>query len=118
MANERLTDQTVLATKPDDLDVLHIVDVSNTTDNAAGSSRKITVPDLLKGRAFKQLLGCLVYQVASSPSLTQIEDGDYIIYMTDTEMIIGKALDTITTIPADLRDSAKCANFIDATPLL
>lgn len=118
MANERLTDQTEYTAKPADLDVLHLVDVSNVTDNAAGSSRKITVPNLLKGRVFVPLLGCLVYQVSATPSATQIEDGDYIIYMTDTEMIIGKALATITIIPADLRDNTKCANFLDATPSL
>lgn len=118
MANERLTDQTEFTGKPDSLDVIHLVDVSNTTDNAAGSSRKINVGNLLKGRTFVPLLGCLVYQVSATPSTTQIEDGDYIIYMTDTELIIGKALATILTIPADLRDNTKCANFLDASPAL
>lgn len=118
MANERLTDQTELSAKPADDDVLHLVDVSNTADNAAGSSRKIQVTNFLKGRVFRPLLGCLVYQVSATPSATQIEDGDYIIYMTDTLLIIGKALKTITTIPEDLRDSDKCANFIDTAPAL
>lgn len=118
MANERLTDQNEYTGKPSNNDVAYIVRPSDTTDDPSGSGFFIEIPNLLKGRTFVPLLGCLVYQVSATPSATQIEDGDYIIYMTDTEMIIGKALATILTIPADLRDSAKCANFLDASPAL
>ncbi len=48
MSNVILTAKTALAT-PAVGDVLYIIDVSDTTDNAAGSSRKITVANLSGG---------------------------------------------------------------------
>lgn len=47
MANEKLTQQTELTTPAAD-DLVYIVDVSDTTDGAAGSSRKIQVSNLMK----------------------------------------------------------------------
>jgi len=44
----KITDKTAL-TSPASGDLLHIVDVSDTTDNAAGSSKKIALSDLPKG---------------------------------------------------------------------
>ena len=37
-----LTDRTELAEAPNDADMVHVVDVSDTTDNAAGTSKKMT----------------------------------------------------------------------------
>lgn len=48
MAN--LTTRTELATTPADSDILHIVDVSDTTDNAAGTSKKIQVSNLIASK--------------------------------------------------------------------
>ena len=42
MADERLTDQNELSETPADGDLIHIIDISNTTDDATGSSRKLT----------------------------------------------------------------------------
>lgn len=117
---ERLTDQTQMTTKPSSSDVLYLVDVSDATDNAAGSSKKIQVQNLLKGFTFRQLLGCLVYQVAVNPSNSQIEIGDYIIYMNEAEdrLVVGLAKGNITTVPTDLDDSSKFLKFIDGSSLL
>lgn len=46
MAQERLTDRTAI-TYAQQGDLLHLVDVSDTTDNASGTSKKITVNNLL-----------------------------------------------------------------------
>lgn len=44
----KLTDKTAFSGTLSDSDLLHIVDVSDTTDNAAGSSFKLTLLNLLK----------------------------------------------------------------------
>jgi flagellar hook-associated protein FlgK len=44
-----LTSRTELNATPDDADLVHIVDVSDTTDNAAGTSKKITRANLVGG---------------------------------------------------------------------
>lgn len=46
-----LTTRTELATTPAAGDLVHIVDVSDTTDNASGTSKKITTTNLLAGKA-------------------------------------------------------------------
>lgn len=48
MADEKVTDLTA-ETAVDLADVMHIVDVSDTTDDPAGSSMKVTISELLKG---------------------------------------------------------------------
>lgn len=48
MADQRLTDRSELAAAPADTDLVHIVDVSDTTDNASGTSKKITITNLIK----------------------------------------------------------------------
>lgn len=45
----RLTDRTELATTPASNDLIHIVDVSDTTDNASGTSKKIQYSNLVSG---------------------------------------------------------------------
>jgi len=47
MAEERLDEQTALTATPADGDLIHVVDVSDTTDNANGSSKKITRSNFL-----------------------------------------------------------------------
>lgn len=47
MGAEKLTDKTELNATPADGDLVHIVDVSDTTGSSAGTSKKITVSNLL-----------------------------------------------------------------------
>lgn len=44
---QRLDQRTALSTQPADGDLLHVIDVSDTTDNANGSSKKITYANLI-----------------------------------------------------------------------
>lgn len=44
-----LTDRTELSEAPNNSDLVHVVDVSDTTDNAAGTSKKLTISNLLSG---------------------------------------------------------------------
>lgn len=44
---QRLDQRTALAAQPADGDLFHVIDVSDTTDNANGSSRKITYANLI-----------------------------------------------------------------------
>lgn len=46
---QKLTDRTELATTPDNADLMHVIDVSDTTDSAEGTSKKVTVANLLAG---------------------------------------------------------------------
>lgn len=47
MADQRLTDRTALGAAPASGDLVHVVDVSDTTDNASGTSKKVTVDNLV-----------------------------------------------------------------------
>jgi len=47
MASSKLTDRTELAAAPADGDLLHVVDVSDTTGSSDGTSKKIQVSNLL-----------------------------------------------------------------------
>ena len=120
MADERLTDQLVKTDKPSGVDLVHLVDVSNITDDAEGTSTQMTVDDFLKGRSFKPILGCLVYSFVSDPSKTAIVATDWVIYMneSDTRIVIGIAKAAITTIPSDFDDGAKFVKFYDGNSLI
>jgi len=117
---ERLTDQDELTVKPGDLDFIHLVDVSDTAENAAGSSRKQQVRNFLKGRAFQYILGCLVFKVNNSPSTTTIQSSDWVIYMSEAQdrLIIGLAKSGVSAIPADFDDASKFLKFYDGNSLL
>lgn len=45
--SEKLTQRTELSTAPDALDLFHVVDTSDTTDSAEGTSKKITYSNLI-----------------------------------------------------------------------
>lgn len=47
--SQKLTQRTVLATTPDNADLMHVVDVSDTTDSAEGTSKQVTIANLLAG---------------------------------------------------------------------
>lgn len=49
MADQRLTDRSALGATPATGDFFHVVDVSDTTDNAAGTSKKVAYSDVLGG---------------------------------------------------------------------
>lgn len=48
----KLTSRTAISTDPDDLDLFHIVDVSDTSQDSAGSSFKMTLNKLFSTRTF------------------------------------------------------------------
>lgn len=65
--DKKLTDLTAL-TAPVPADLIHIVEVSDTTDDPAGSSKKVTLADL--GKAFK-----IEREYAVSDELTALTPG-------------------------------------------
>ena len=118
---ERLTDRTAKTETPDKVDLIHLVDVSDATENAAGSSRKQTVENFLKGRAFLFIQGCYTLKATGNESTTVLEIGDLVIYHHVAGLgtfIIATIKATIITIPTDLRDSAKAANWLDTSAAL
>lgn len=48
MVDQKVTDRSELSEAPADGDLLHITDVSDTTDDASGTSKKISVTNLIK----------------------------------------------------------------------
>lgn len=67
-----LTDKTTLAS-PDDLDVLHVVDTSDTSSNAAGTSKKITL-EKIKEHMFD---GVNDFSDSEKTKLESVEVGTY-----------------------------------------
>lgn len=120
MANERLTDQLETTVKPSNNDLAYIVDVSDTSQHPDGSGYKIQVQNLLKGRSFQNILGCLVFKVNSTPTLTTIQSTDWVIYMSSqtNRLVIGLATATVSNVPTDLDDSTKFLKFYDGSSLL
>ena len=51
MADQRLTDKTELAEQPNNEDFFHIVDVSDTSANASGTSKKLKYSNLILQKA-------------------------------------------------------------------
>lgn len=64
----KLTSRTALTT-PASSDVLHIVDVSDTTDSPQGTSKKITYANLLTG----VMLGTIVTTISTQAAYTVTE---------------------------------------------
>lgn len=117
---EKLTDKTAKTTTPASGDLVHIVDVSDTTSDAAGTSFKHTIDDFLKGRAFLTIQGCYALKASGNESITVLETGDFVIYedVAGDEMILATIILAITTVPADLRVSTKAARWLDTSALL
>ncbi|MGB2525702.1 hypothetical protein [Flagellimonas sp. SN16] len=119
MAGERLTDKDAIdASTISLLDVLHLVDVSDTTSNAAGTSFKTTIFNLLLKRTFIYSTNAMVFKSPANAGTLSTEPqlNDWVIFMSDTRLVIGKAKDDIASMPTDLDDGAKFIKFIDATP--
>jgi hypothetical protein len=116
----KLTDQTAKTTKAALNDLIHVVDVSDTSDDPAGSSFKQTILNALKGATLVPILGALVWKAGSGESTAQFEDGDWVIYMSGTtssdRLVIGIATGTITNISGI--DSADFTKFFESNPLL
>lgn len=114
---ERLTDQTVKTTTPARTDVAHIVDVSDTAENAAGSSFQQTINTII-GAGLSKIQGCIVLaRTGTDQSMTALQAGDFVIYedVASDTMIMATIKATITTVPADLRDTSKAANWLDTS---
>lgn len=116
MAGQKLTDITEKSSGFSLSDLFHLVDVDNTAQDPAGSSFKVAIGNVLKEWTWIKI-GTAVVLKGTGTSTTAIQDGDWVIYMTDTRLVIGKALATVTVI-GDYDDPAKFAKFIDNSPLL
>lgn len=121
---ERLTDKTALSTPPADGDLFHVVDISDTTGNAAGTSKKITIETiLLRGLSIASPYSSNVYLLARTTGTgTTLVAGDTIVYI-DTDpgseiLLIATLKTTVATLPLDLRDDTKAFLWLDTTPLL
>jgi len=87
---QKLTDRTALATTPDNADLLYIVDVDDTTDDATGTSKQITVANLLAAATVPD---------ASTTTKGKVE------LATDVETITGTDTDKATT-PSNITAAA------------
>jgi len=100
MADQKLTDRTELAAAPADGDLVHVVDVSDTTDNASGTSKKITITNLIK--TYVEALTS--YFNVSSDTLDDIPDGTTYKLVTAAEKtVLGNTSGTNT---GDMSDAA------------
>ncbi len=117
---ERLTDKTPFTSKPDALDVLHMVDISDTTSNPAGTSFKLPVEQLMKFAGFMLINGARVLKSTGNESLINIQAGDFGIYVSPgiDRLVIFTAKVNNIVIPTDLDDSGKVAKWVDETPKL
>lgn len=126
---ERLTDRTELTTPAVGTDLIYVVDVSDTTDNATGTSKKQTVATFLAGKTFgKNVINpgtpatTLIFNMSNSANhpVTQALTGDFVVFIDNTanRMLIGLALDGLTSFPADLDNDAKFAKYYEGSRLL
>lgn len=102
-------------------DVFHLVDISDTTSDPQGTSYKVQLGHFLSEFTWINITvdgqDFSVLKKNGTPVLTNIENDDWVIMMTDTRLVVGVAKTTITLV-SELDDSAKFARFIDASPLL
>src|SRR3990172_8266162 len=95
MANSRLAALTGLST-PASLDEFYINDVSDTTDDASGSSKKITFGNLIESSTVTMTNKTLTSPTITSPTITGTDSG--------AETLVNKTL-TAPTI-ADFTNAA------------
>lgn len=116
MVDTILTDKTTLIT-PADGDFLHIVDVSDTTSNAAGTSKKITKANLVADKLSKTLTDTNIFVGnASNEAIGVAVSGDATIANTGAVTIANNAVTTAKILDANVTD-AKVASGIDAAKL-
>jgi hypothetical protein len=120
MANKRITELTDVGT-PDGLDVLEIVDVSDTTDSPEGTSKKVLVSALSGGggavTSVNSDTGAVIVDLQSATDegnettnpikvaelqLFNAPDGDYVkIYANENELIFDNLIDTSKSFTLD-----------------
>ena len=75
LSNRQVTDLTELNATPADGDLLHIVDISDTTDDPEGTSKKVTRANLVGGLALQADLTDHVADVANPHSVDATDVG-------------------------------------------
>lgn len=105
----KLTDRTALSEAPNDADLVHIVDVSDATDDATGTSKKITITNLIK--TYVEALTS--YFNVSSDTLDDITAGSTNKHFTATDET---KLDGIEA-SADVTDETNVTDALDGATL-
>lgn len=119
MANSKLSALTALAEAPADGDLVYLVDVSDTTDDAAGTSKKITASNLKSGL----VAGTLVTTVGETGSDTNVPSEqavrEAITAIPGGGDVVGPATNTANYIPQwDGADSKTLKNGLALTTTL
>lgn len=115
---ERLTDITEKTGSFAEDDLIHVVDVSDTNDDPSGSSFKAQIFNVLASYALVRITDDLAILKSSSGTNNKvIEAGDFVIYMTTSRMVFGRAITSAPTV-GDFDDTSKFAKFIDASPII
>lgn len=117
-----LTTRTALAETPASGDLLHIVDVSDTTDNAAGTSKKITRANLVGGLASSGANSDITSLTGLTTPLTVAQGGTGAATLTGIVKGNGTSAFTVITAPTgDLvgtSDTQTLTNKTVTTPTL
>lgn len=114
----KLTSKTAKTTTPATTDLIHVVNVDDTTDDPTGSSNSMTRATFMGG-GLSTIQSCIVLaRTGADQSMSALQVGDVVMYKSSSELIIAQILAAITTVPDDLRDTTKATRWIDATPLL
>jgi len=94
-----LTLRTELATTPDNADFMHVVDVSDTTDSAEGTSKKVTVANLLAGATVSDASTTVKGKVELATDAETIAGADTVRATTPSNILaVMKLLNPIGTI--------------------
>jgi hypothetical protein len=94
MADSKLTELIALNETPNNADIAYVVDVSDTTDSPSGTSKKITISNMLGGKAN----AVHTHTESSIPDLDKYTKGE-----TDT-LLSGKANTVHTHTASDVTD--------------
>ena len=116
---EQLLDRSQLSTAPADDDAILLRDRSDLTDGASGTDVYQEVFDLLKGRAFHTIQGCLALKASGNSSRTALEAGDFVLYQNGPSniFIIATIKAAVTTIPTDLQNKTLAYRWYEGSDL-
>lgn len=98
MADTKLTALTELNETPASGDWLYIVDVSDTTDGANGSSRKITRTNAIGGLATSGANSSITSLTGLTTALTVAQGGTGVATITSGELLVGAGTGAITSL--------------------